>query len=344
MPIYKYMASGGIMDMIALIVGLGNIGFRHLRNLKSIKPDTHITVWHQHSKQGTSEVSSCIDSVAYSLKDAISIKPDIAIIANPASSHIETGLELAKEGIHLFIEKPLSDDLERVDELIQLCKEKSLVLMVGYNFRYYYPLQVMKKALVEGKIGRVLTFRVEVGQYLPEWRINKDYRLCASARKDLGGGAVLELSHELDYIRWLIGEVSSVTAIVGHLSNLDIDVEDVAEILLKMDCGAIGSIHLDMIQRPPIRMSKIIGEIGTLEWDGSSNRVRLFLNETGIWEDLVPDLAIDRNDMYIAELQNFLDCATSNQSPFVNLNDAKRVLELALAVKESSRIGIGINI
>ncbi len=330
--------------MIALIIGLGNIGYRHLRNLKSIIPDTYITVWHQRSKEGTSEVSPCIDSVVYSLEDAISIKPDIAIVASPASSHIETGLDLAKEGIHLFIEKPLSDDLEKVDELIELCKEKSLVLMVGYNFRFYYPLQIVKNALMEGKIGRVLTFRVEVGQYLPEWRINKDYRGCASARKDLGGGAVLELSHELDYVRWLIGEVNSVTAIVDHLSDLDIDVEDVAEILLRMACGAIGSIHLDMIQKPPIRICRIIGEMGTLEWDGSSHRVRLFSNEKGIWEDLVPAMAIDRNDMYIAELRNFLDCVKGNQSSLVNVNDARRVLELTLAVKESSRIGTAINV
>jgi predicted dehydrogenase len=266
------------IDMKALIIGLGNIGNRHLQNLKLIKPDTYIIVCHPISKpdQNVDIHLPYIDLIVYNLEEAISMKPDIAIITSPTRFHVEMALNLAKKGIHLFIEKPLSDNLEQVDELIELCKEKSLVLKVGYNFRFYYPLQMMRHTLLGGKIGQILSFRIEVGQYLPEWRPNKDYRYCASAKKDLGGGVVLELSHELDYARWLIGEVSSVTAVLDHLSDLDVDVEDNAEIILRMACGAIGNIHLDMIQNPPIRTCRIIGGNGALEWDGSSHRVRLF--------------------------------------------------------------------
>ena len=115
--------------------------------------------------------------------------------------------------------------------LLALCHQRRLVLMVGYNFRFYPPLQAMRQALVEGCIGRLISLRAEAGQYLPDWRPGSDYRQGASARRELGGGVVLELSHELDYIRWLGGEVESVGALVGKLSDLEIEVEDTAEIV-----------------------------------------------------------------------------------------------------------------
>jgi predicted dehydrogenase len=208
--------------------------------------------------------------------------------------------------------------------------------MVGYNLRFCRPLQVMRQALVEGRIGRPLALRAEAGQYLPEWRPGKDYRQCVSARRDLGGGAVLELSHELDYVRWLVGEVKTVCAQVGHLSDLELDVEDTAEIILQFCNGAIGSVHLDMVQRPATRTCRIVGTEGTLAWDGMSHRVQLFSAAADRWSDLHPAEAIDRNEMYLAELRHFFGCVRGKGKPIVSGNEGRRVLEIALAVKKSS--------
>ena len=322
----------------ALIVGLGSMGRRHLANLRLIEPAAHITIWHQRSKrQGVAEAPSPADCVVYNLEDALDTKPDAALITNPASLHIETGLALAREGVHLFIEKPLSNTLDGVDELLDLCRQWSLVLTVGYNFRFYRPLQVMRQALQEGRIGCIIALRAEAGQYLPDWRPGSDYWQGVSARRNLGGGAVLELSHELDYVRWLVGEVKTVSAQVGHLSDLEIDVEDTAEIILQFRNGAIGSVHLDMIQRPATRTCRIIGTEGTLAWDWSSHCVRLFSATTNTWSDLHPPKTIDRNEMYVAELRHFLDCVRGKEEPIVSGEDGRRVLEIALAVKRSSK-------
>ena len=324
--------------MRVLIVGLGSIGRRHLTNLRRIEPAAHITVWHQHSKpQDGTEAASPADCVVYSLEDALDTKPEVALITNPASLHIKTGLALAQQGIHLFIEKPLSNTLDGVDELLDLCQQRGLVLMVGYNFRFYRPLQVMRQAIIEGRIGRIMALRAEVGHFLPEWRPGRDYREAVSAKRVLGGGAVLELSHELDYVRWLVGEVKAASAQVGHLSDLVIDVEDTAEIILQFCNGAIGSVHLDMIQRPATRTCRIIGTEGTLTWDGISHRVRLFSAATNRWSDLHPAKTIDRNEMYIAELRHFLDCVRGKDVPLVSGEDGRRVLEIALAAKQSSQ-------
>lgn len=324
--------------MRALIVGLGSIGGGHLTNLRLVEPDAHITVWHQRSKlHDTTDVTTVADEVVYQLEDALETKPDMAMITNPASIHIETGVALARRGIHLFIEKPLSNTLDGVDELLDLCRKRALVLMVGYNFHFYQPLQVMRQALSDGRIGRIIGLRAEVGQFLPEWRPGRDYRQCVSSRRDLGGGVVLELSHELDYVRWLMGEVKTVSAQIGHFSDLDVDVEDTAEIILQFYNGVMGSVHLDMVQRPAIRTCRIVGTEGTLTWDGIGHCVALYSAATDMWSDLYRDEIADHNEMYIAELRHFLDCVKGNGVPIVTGEDGRRVLEIALAVKQSSR-------
>jgi predicted dehydrogenase len=318
-----------------LLVGLGSIGRRHLTNLKLLEPTDCITIWHQHTRP-TEDVEQT-ENVVYSLGDALETKPDVALLTGPATLHIETGLILAQHGIHLFIEKPLSNTLDGVDNLLGECQSHSLILMVGYNFRFYKPLQVMHQTLLERQIGRVMTIRAEVGQYLPDWRPITDYRRSVSARRELGGGVVLELSHELDYVSWLIGEVESVSAQVARLSDLDIDVEDTAEVILQFRNGVLGSIHLDMIQRSATRTCKIVGTEGTLVWDGFTHRVQHFSAATGSWSDLHPAYSIDRNDMYIAELRHFLDCVKQNNPPDVTGDDGRRVLEMVLAAQKSSQ-------
>jgi predicted dehydrogenase len=324
--------------MRAVIVGLGSIGKRHLANIELIESVSHVTICHQRPSQSADTPSKRYSSVDR-LEDALKTNPDIALITGPASLHIETALSFARQGVHLFVEKPLSNDLRGVDELLETCHRRNLVLMVGYNLRFFRPLQVMRQALIEGRIGRPLMIQSEVGQYLPEWRPDTDYRQSVSARRDLGGGAVLELSHELDYARWLLGEVKSVSAQTDHVSDLDIDVEDVANIILQFNSGAQGSIHLDMIRRPATRTCRIDGAKGTLTWDGITHQTQLFSSQTNSWIDLHPATRIDPNDTYVAELRHFVECVGNNSSPLVGGEDGRRALQIALAAKQSSSEG-----
>jgi predicted dehydrogenase len=323
--------------MRVLIFGLGSIGHRHLANLRLIDPSANITVWDQESRlPECKEFLSSEDHFVSRLEDALAAKPEAALITSPSTLHVDAGLELAKQGVHLFIEKPLSNNLDRIDELLDRCRHHRLVLFVGYNFRFYQPLQVARRALQDGQIGRVLSTRAEVGQYLPDWRPASDYRQSVSAKSELGGGALLELSHELDYVRWLIGEVQTVSSQIGRLSDLDIDVEDTAEIILHFCNGAIGSVHLDMIQRAATRYCRIIGTQGTITWDGGSHQVRLFSSITKTWTDLHPAQSIDRNDMYLRELRHFLDCVKGVSEPIISGEEGRRVLQIALAARQSS--------
>jgi predicted dehydrogenase len=324
--------------MKILVVGYGSIGQRHVRNLQLLVPDAQITVWRQHAKPISQAESDTLKFV-YCLEDALAFAPDCALVCNPSPFHIETGIFLAEKNIHLFIEKPISNKLDGIDTLITMCQHRHLKLMVGYNFRFYPPLQIMRQAILDGKIGRILSVRAETGQYLPDWRPNRDYRNTVSAQKALGGGVLLEMSHELDYVRWLIGEVDQVYGRVALLSDLEMDVADIAEIILDFSNGAVGNIHLDMVQRAPTRTCKIIGSTGSLFWDAFSNQVGWFSADLQTWSDLHPVSDIDRNDMYVQEINHFLSCVRDDHEPLCTGSDGVAALKIVSAVQRASDTG-----
>lgn len=320
-----------------LIVGLGSIGKRHLNNIMRLEPDAHITVWHTSSQKKDDALlkKPHVRSV-HSFEDALNPKPDVGLITNPASDHIAVAKKLAFKGIDLFIEKPLSSTLDGVDELIGIQHDQHTIIMVGYNLRFHPPVQILKNVVEGGRIGRIVGIRAEVGQYLPDWRPGSDYRSSVSARRELGGGAILELSHEIDYVRWIAGDVISVTAQAGHMSDLEINVEDVADIIMKHQNGVLSSVHLDMIQRTPARCCKIIGTEGTIFWDGSSDKVMEFMSGTSQWSELHPAQLIDRNLMYISEIEHFLTCVRTRKDPLVTVSEGKKVVQIAHAALRSS--------
>jgi predicted dehydrogenase len=326
--------------MNVLIVGLGSIGKRHLSNICQLEPSANITVWRQHH-QPDDELAKSLGnhSIVYNFEDAISKDPEVAILANPASLHVETALRLAKRGIHLFIEKPLSNRLDGINDLVMTCEKYSVKVMVGYNFRFYQPLNIMHQAITNNAIGRVLFARAEVGQYLPDWRPGQDYRQTVSSKKALGGGALLELSHEIDYSRWFFGEVHRVNASVRHISHLEIDVDDYVEMTLEYQSGVFENIHLDFLRRSPKRTFEVVGENGLLTWDGIQHNVRLFSGETRTWTELFASENFDRNDMYKAELRHFFDCVRNNQTPAFDLINGLKTLEVVLAARYSADNG-----
>jgi predicted dehydrogenase len=298
-------------------------------------PDAVIAVWRHSRNRGAHDGLSGAETVVYDVEAALEFKPDVALITNPASFHIAAASALAERDIHLFIEKPISNALLGVPALIARCRQRNLVLMVGYPLRFNRPLQVARQAILDGAIGRLVSIRAEVGSYLPDWRPEGDYREQVSASHTLGGGAVLELSHELDYVRWIGGEVKSVSALLGRIGGLEMEVEDTAEITLQMTNGSMANIHLDMIQRATTRTCRFIGREGTLLWDGVTGSVRLYSAGTREWSILhAPDI-FDRNTMYIDELQCFLRSAADKTAPVVTGEDGLRVLEIALAAKRS---------
>jgi predicted dehydrogenase len=320
-------------DSTALIVGSGSIARRHIANLRKLCPTCRIVVLRRDTTKCLELVDA--DRVVSKLEDAISESPDIAIVANPAPFHIPIAQCLADVGCHLLIEKPLSDGKKGISKLIETCTARKTILMIGYNLRYCPSLQTMAKLVTNGKIGRIQYLSAQVGQYLPDWRPATDYRCGVTAQAALGGGALLELSHEIDIALWLGGSVLSVSANLARVSSLEINTEDCVDILINYSSGACGHIHMDLLQRTPTRRCRVVGSEGTLLWDYYEDSL-LFSDSNGQWERIEAPQMGDRNNMYLNELADFLFCIKQKIIPLVNEKVGRDVLAVALAARESS--------
>ncbi len=320
-----------------LIVGLGSIGRRHLRLAREIIPGADIRVLrHQLGGAVPSGSNGCFSSI----DEAIAFAPQIAIIANPAPLHIGTAQALANVGVHLLIEKPLSNTLKDVDQLLKTCHMQGTVLLTGYNLRYLPSLHVFRELLGERVIGKVLSVRCEIGQYLPSWRPDSDYRLGVSARQGMGGGVLLELSHELDYLRWIFGEVEWVKATLCRQSSLEIDVEDSAHLTLGFLPATdghrlIATVNLDFIRHDTTRLCTAIGEGGSLRWNGLTGEVELYLAGESEWHKVFCQIH-QRDESYRAELQDFIACVCESKVPQVTGEDGLKVLEIIEAARISA--------
>jgi predicted dehydrogenase len=275
------------------------------------------------------------------IEDATAFAPKLAVIANPAPFHIAFGQVLAEAGVHLLIEKPLSSSLDGVENLIKICQERRVVLMTGYNLRFMPSLEFFKEALGKGVVGRVLSVRCEVGQYLPSWRSDVDYRHGVSAKKDLGGGVLLELSHELDYLRWIFGEVKWVKATLSRQSRLDIDVEDTVNLTLgfmpTVECHQlIGAVNLDFIRHDTVRLCTAIGEKGSLRWNYQTGEVMFYEAGASDWKKLYGGKE-QRDASYVAEWREFLECIGEDKLPLVSGYDGLEVMRIIEGARQSSQ-------
>lgn len=316
-----------------LIVGFGSIGKRHFNNLKQIE---NVEASVLTRRQGLNISGT---RVYYSLEEALNQDFDAVFITNETSLHISVALPFAERGFNLFIEKPLSNSMRDVDRLVDLANRNGLKVVIGCDERFRPMVKLVKGFIQEDKAGRIISARIEAGQYLPDWHPWQDYRDSYSASKEMGGGVILDLIHELDYAHWLFGEMSRVFCFSSKKSDLEIQTEDVAEILIEFQNGTLCEVHLDYIQRYPCRSIELIGTKGTIRADIVANKVNVFEAERGDWE-LIDLGSFETNKMYIDEVNHFINYIRgSAQQPLTGLDTGVKILKVALAAKESSLLG-----
>ena len=320
--------------MKVLVVGFGSIGHRHVKNLLKY-PDVEVIICTNKKSIDTEIEKSC--KIVKSLESGIKETPDIAFITNVTSEHVSTAIKLAEHGINLFIEKPLSHSIDHIDELSEIIKKKKIKVMIGSNFRFHECLKKIKELLDENVIDEIISARVECGSYLPDWHPDEDYRSGYAAQKELGGGVVLTCIHEIDYLHWFLGQVDEVVSFSGKYSDLELNVDDLSTALLKFKKNIIAEIHLDLFQRKEFRSCKIIGKKGTIYWDSDSNLVKLFDINENKWIEILKVSNYDRNQMFMKELDYYLDCINHNKEPMNSVIESKEVLKIALGIIESSK-------
>ena len=326
------------MLMKGLVIGGGSIGKRHLANLKTLGVQ-QLALAEQDAPRREAVAAELSVLPFPDLEAGLDWQPDFVVIATPTHLHLEQGSRVVRNGLHLFLEKPLSHSPAGLCEFSSLVENKKVVSMVGCNMRFHPGPAQVKKLLEEDRIGRILFARLHTGSYLPGWRPSTDYRTTYAAREETGGGCILDCIHEIDLARWYLGDVREVVCMAGHLSSLEITTEDVASIVCRHVSGAISEIHLDYVQRTYERGCEIVGEQGSIFWDFAKRQVRWFDAGTHQWTTFSQPDGWEVNQMYVNEMKHFIDCVASGRPTVLPIPEAATVMQIALAAKTSAREG-----
>lgn len=337
-----------------LIAGLGSIGRRHFRNLIAFGEKDIVLLRSRRATLPDDELAGY--PVETDLHAALTQhKPDAVIVANPTALHLDIAIPAAEAGCHILLEKPVSDSLDRLDVLQKAAEKSGSKILVGFQFRYHPTLNKARELIQQGALGKVLTVHAHWGEYLPQWHPWEDYRQSYASRADLGGGVIRTLTHPLDYLRFLLGDVESLWSFNGHLSALEMDVEDAAEIGLKFVGGAVGGVHLNYFQRPPVHRLEIVGTDGTLHWDNADGILHFYKMPAAfgtfsdnppapVVEAYAPPEGFERNQLFVAQTRHFVETAAGKSEPRCSLDDGAQALRLALAAQESQKSGKVIHI
>lgn len=314
--------------MRVAVIGLGNIAKRHRSNIKKMFPEAKIIAM-SASGRLPSEMICNADYIVSNIQNIIHYTVEMAIIASPAPFHSLHAIPLIEAGIPVLIEKPVTTIVEDAKLIIKAKNKYQVNAGVGYCLKYLPSALFVKKFIESGRAGKVINANIEIGQYLPDWRPNTDYKKSVSAVHSLGGGVLFELSHDIDYAQWLFGKLEIEHALIRNTGELGIEVEDVADILATSHSGCVVSLHLDFLQKQASRKCKIISNRGALVWDLIKNQV-VWTDETGE-SVLFSDELWDRNKMYLNMLIDFNNKNKSDS--FSSIESSLSVVELITELK-----------
>lgn len=321
--------------MKVLVVGNGSIGKRHIANLERLEVSV-AAFSYRASELGGGLPYDGLELVP-DLHEALQMDFDAVVIANKTARHMDVALEAASNGRHLFIEKPLSVSITGADELVKLVVEQKLVVEAGYMLRFHPNLRWIKQFISEGRLGEIMHLRASVGQWLPDWRPDSDYRSSYSAFRRDGGGVIFDLVHELDLVQWLVGNVVDVSAMIRHVGCLDIETESIAHVNMRTQSGILAQVSLDYVRPGYGRTLEIVGREGVLDWDYTQGEVTLSLADgsAGVVHRIPP--GFERNSMFLEHMAHFLNRLRDPQIQAASsLDDGIAVMRTALASHRSA--------
>lgn len=274
-------------------------------------------------------------------------RPEAVIIASPNQVHAEIGIECARRGIHILIEKPVTDTLEAATRLIEEVRRSGIRTLVGHHRRHHDQVQKLRGLLRSGDIGSLVGVSAIWAAYKPD-----DYFKAAPWRTQEGGGPVLiNLIHEIDFLRFTAGEIVAVSAVTSNVQR-HFAVEDTAGAVLEFESGAIGTFIISDSAVTPWTVEQGVGEAVEFPFSGESSY--RFLGSHGALEfpNLVKWDQAERSwnqpvrsqrlftttiDPYVAQLEHFRDVIRGSAESLQSVDDGARTLIATLAVTEAAR-------
>lgn len=326
--------------MKILIVGLGSMGKRRVRNLKRAAVTDIIGFDPRGDRREEAEQKYGIKTVA-SFEEGLASNPDALVISTPPDLHMGFAKAGVEAGKHFFAEAGTT--AEGMKDVEQVAAKRGLVAAPSCTYRYQPSIKRMKELIDAGRIGKVLTYTHHCGQWLPDWHPEEDYRKFYVSRRATGACREI-VPFELTWVNWLLGEpITRVAAMKGKLSALDCDIDDVYHLLVAHRSGAIGHVQVDVLARAPVRHIRIIGESGTLEWSITEKALRLYEVSTKKWttfQEPKPRIEegyseMSNETMYDEEIAAFIAAIKGEARWGNSMDDDYRTLQALFAAEQS---------
>jgi len=324
-----------------LIVGLGSMGKRRIRNLQYLKAGEIVGFDLREDRREEAEKKYGIRTFG-DFEKAMAEKPDALIISTPPDLHMKYATIAARRNKHFFTEASVVD--EGMDELIDLIKDKKIVAAPSCTMRFHPAIKKIKELVDERTVGGPLAFTYHSGQYLPDWHPWEDYRKFYVAKRATGAAREI-VPFEIVWLTWLLGDVDAVSCLKGKVSDLDVDIDDTYQALLKFKSGVLGHVLVDVISRAPTRVFRLLGEEGVVEWDRSANIVKVFKAGEKKWgeypaEEGKPEKGyIVGEGMYVEEMERFVRAIEGKERYPYSFTEDRKILEILYAAEKSSDTG-----
>lgn len=329
--------------MNILVIGLGSIGQRHIRNLRKLYGDT-INLYAFRERNNSVFLDDNghlrdgkIEDV-YNVKSYFNIdkcfnenKIDAVIVSTITAKHVMFAKIALQHGVAVFIEKPLLDTMDGIQEVVQLARTKNLIVQIGFQMRHHPGIKILKNLLERDALGQVFSIDFLIGEKVEKMHQYEDYRKTYIVSKNLGGGIVLNQQiHEIDLMLYLFGRPDCVFSSVGKLKNVDSDVEDYADSIYVFNSSEHMAVtmHSDFATYPPQRKLRVRAADGFAEID--------FLKASMIFRERDKDMQeiyfdnFQRNDMFLEEMEEFIQSVQDNRNHGVSLEEGVASLEIAL--------------
>ena len=285
-----------------LIIGFGSIAKRHIKNLIGLKKNTFFYILSRKKEINPKLINEKNFKHIKKIDELDFKKINYSFICTASNEHFKLIKILSKKKTNIFIEKPLMNSTSKIVELNKIIRNSKYKIYVGYNLIFSKSLNYFKKIKFENNL--INKVEVKAGYYLPYWRNNIDYKKSVSAIKKMGGGVLLELSHEIHYILWIFGRPLWTSSVVEKKSKLKIDVEDNARIILgfkNFNCY----VELDFISKKYIRYCKVYLKNDTFFWEFKRNSVTKYSNKKK--KKILFKNKFDLNKSYIDQLKFYIN-------------------------------------
>ena len=318
-----------------LVIGTGSAGKRHGSNLASLGCEISYMDPRQDRLDEVSD-ASYVKGTYTSLDTAFDKinNLDGVVVASPPVFHVDQAIKALDEGLPVLLEKPVSPNEKSARRLQAAVASSNTPLLLGYTWRWWQPLGQVKELLDQNEIGNLRSVQFVMSAHLADWHPWESYREFFMASKELGGGALLDESHWIDLMLWLLGTPKSVYASIDKISDLDIDTDDNVDLVIHYEDGLVVTMHLDLYGRPHQKYIRFIGEDGTIFWTADPNRVMVSHDMEGNWKETSYDC--ERNDMFLAAAKEFVSILEGEPEKTCHIGDGLKVLAFIEAARESN--------